>query len=127
MPSRHAVPPEHLFRLDFPAWSGRLLAVLVLAAFGLLPGRGASQTAVPEQATPLRGELVIATKEAPPFAFKGADGAWRGISIDLWNRIAQQLHLRYRFSEQATVEGLIDGTRAGSFDAAVAALTVTAA
>lgn len=46
---------------------------------------------------------------------------------DLWRRIAEQLRLRYRFSEQATIEGLIDGTKAGSFDAAVAALTVTAA
>ena len=29
-------------------------------------------------------ELVIATKEAAPFAMKAPDGTWKGISIDLW-------------------------------------------
>ena len=33
-------------------------------------------------------ELVIGTKVAPPFAMKAEDGTWRGISIDLWLRIA---------------------------------------
>jgi polar amino acid transport system substrate-binding protein len=74
--------------------------------------------------TPEARELVIGTKIAPPFAMKTEDGAWRGISIDLWRRVADQLHLRYRFQE-TTLEGLTDGVAAGSLDAAVAALTVT--
>ena len=49
-------------------------------------------------------ELVIATKEAPPFVIKRPDGTLHGISIDLWRRIADRLHLRYRFSEQPTVQ-----------------------
>ncbi|HEX4410307.1 MAG TPA: transporter substrate-binding domain-containing protein [Xanthobacteraceae bacterium] len=69
---------------------------------------------------------MIGTKEAPPFAMKAADGSWNGVSIDLWRRIADELHLRYRFSEEASVEGLIDGVAGGKFDVAVAALTVTA-
>ena len=56
---------------------------------------------------------------------KSEDGTWSGISIDLWRRIAEQLHLRYRFTE-TTLEKLIEDTAAGSLDAAVAALTVTA-
>jgi polar amino acid transport system substrate-binding protein len=72
-------------------------------------------------------ELVVGTKEAPPFAMKAADGSWSGISIDLWRHVADDLHLRYRFSEEPTVQGLIDGVVAGRFDIAVAALTVTAA
>jgi hypothetical protein len=72
-------------------------------------------------------ELVIGTKETPPFAMKAADGSWSGISIDLWRHVADELHLRYRFSEEPTVQGLIDGVAAGRFDVAVAALTVTAA
>ncbi len=71
-------------------------------------------------------ELVIGTKEAPPFAMKAADGTWQGISIDLWRRVADQMHLRYRFAEEPDVQGLIDGVTAGKFDVAVAALTVTA-
>ena len=35
--------------------------------------------------------------------------------------------MRYRFSEQPTVQDLLAGTAKGSFDAAIAALTVTAA
>ena len=72
-------------------------------------------------------ELVIGTKEAPPFAMKDAQGNWSGISIDLWRRVADGLHLRYRFAEEPNVQGLIDRVAAGKYDAAVAALTVTAA
>ncbi len=72
-------------------------------------------------------ELVIGTKDAPPFAMKAADGAWQGISIDLWRHVADELHLHYRFTEEPNVQGLIDGIAAGRFDVAVAALTVTAA
>jgi ABC-type amino acid transport substrate-binding protein len=68
--------------------------------------------------------LVIGTKEAPPFSMKGEDGTWTGISIDLWRRIAEQLHLRYQFKE-TTLEGLISETADGPLDAAVAAITVT--
>jgi len=72
-------------------------------------------------------ELVIATKEAPPFVIKRADGTLYGISIDLWRQIAEQLHLRYHFSEQASVEDLLNGVQDGSFDLAIAAVTATAA
>jgi polar amino acid transport system substrate-binding protein len=71
-------------------------------------------------------ELVIGTKEAPPFAMKAADGSWNGISIDLWRRVADELHLRYRFAEEPNVQGLLDGVANGRFDIAIAALTVTA-
>ena len=69
-------------------------------------------------------ELIIGTKVAAPFAIKEADGTWRGISIDLWRRVAEQMHLRYRFDE-TSLSGLVDGVADGSLDAAVAALTVT--
>ena len=97
-------------------------AVLVLA------GTCRAQAPDPGNATGVpQRELVVGTKEAPPFAMKAADGSWSGISIDLWRRIADRLHLRYRFSEQPTVQALVAGTAEGSFDAAIAALTVTAA
>jgi polar amino acid transport system substrate-binding protein len=71
-------------------------------------------------------ELVIGTKQAQPFAMKAADGTWQGISMDLWRRVADQLHLHYRFAEEPDVQELIDGIVAEKFDVAVAALTVTA-
>jgi polar amino acid transport system substrate-binding protein len=47
-----------------------------------------------------------------------------GPSIDLWQRIADQMHLRFRF-QVTTLSGLTDRVAEGSSDAAVAALTVT--
>lgn len=101
----------------------RFLASLLL--FLLL---GAFPAAAQQAAPPAEGArpLVIATKEAPPFAMKGPDGVWTGISIDLWKRIAEQLKLEYRLVEEPTVQALLDGVAADRFDAAVAALTITA-
>lgn len=72
-------------------------------------------------------ELVIATKQAPPFVMKRSDGTFYGISIDLWRQLAGQLHLQYRLVERDTVQDLLQGTQEGSFDAAIAAVTATAA
>jgi ABC-type amino acid transport substrate-binding protein len=69
--------------------------------------------------------LVIGTKVAPPFAIRQEDGSWRGIAIELWDEVAEQLGYDYRLQE-ATLEELISGLEDGSFDASVAALTMTA-
>jgi polar amino acid transport system substrate-binding protein len=97
-------------------------AVLVLAGPCLAQAPDTANTQTASQ-----HELVVGTKETPPFAMKAADGGWSGISIDLWRHVADELHLHYRFSEEPTVQGLIDGVVAGRFDIAVAALTETAA
>ena len=69
--------------------------------------------------------MVVGTKIAPPFAMKSNDGTWSGISIELWRRIADNLHLSYRF-EEVSLDELINGTAAHRLDAAIAAITVTA-
>ena len=68
--------------------------------------------------------MVVGTKIAPPFAMKSDDGTWSGISIELWHRIAADLHLSYRF-EEVSLDELINGTAAHRLDGAVAAITVT--
>ena len=72
-----------------------------------------------------RRTLVVGTKEAPPFAFKGEDGSWEGVSIELWRQIADELKLDYVFRELLTVGELVSGVEGGSLDVAVAALTTT--
>ena len=101
------------------------IAVLLptLCAAADLPPNGRAMAA--EQALPDR-VLIVATKEAPPFAMKGPDGSWQGIGIDLWRHIAGHLHLHYRFVEVRTVPDLLKAASDGSADAAVAAITVTA-
>lgn len=76
-----------------------------------------------QQATP---ELVVGTRVAPPFSMKGEDGAWEGISIDLWRHVAERLHLKYRIVERGSVQDLVNAVASGQVDVAVAALTVTA-
>jgi polar amino acid transport system substrate-binding protein len=96
----------------------RWISVLMIA--GYLPLAMAQQSVV----VPDR-ELVVATKNAPPFAIKNDDGSWSGISIDLWREIASRLGLKYRLQED-DLSGMLAGVSNGKYDAAVAALTVTA-
>src|SRR5215469_7697291 len=95
---------------------------LILAALAFLAIRSAgaqAPSAMPDHV------LVVGIKEAPPFAMKERDGSWTGISIDLWRRIANELHLQYRFQE-VPLQELIDGTAAGRLDAAIATIRITA-
>lgn len=103
------------------------LAAIAFAALLAVGCAASAQTLPPAQNDPAQKELVVGTKEAPPFAMKLVDGNWSGISIDLWRRIAEERGWRYRIAEEETVQGLLDGITAGKFDVAVAALTVTAA
>jgi len=98
--------------------------LLVFVCFGATSAavRGAAQPAVQQ---PDR-ELVVGTRVAPPFAMKNQDGAWEGISIDLWRHIAERLHLRYRIEDRGSVQDLLNAVASGQVDVGVAALTVTA-
>ena len=111
----------------FRPWLARLCGGAGFFAVLLLAGAGFAQSPVAPAADAASRELVVGTKEAPPFAMKLSDGSWTGISIDLWRRIAQEQKLHFRFEEEQTVQGLIDGVAARKYDIAVAALTVTAA
>jgi polar amino acid transport system substrate-binding protein len=43
--------------------------------------------------------LVVAVHDLPPSIIKGADGSWSGIAVDLWKRVAAELHLPYELKE----------------------------
>lgn len=70
------------------------------------------------------GTMVIATLEAPSFAYRDDDGRWVGIAIELWERIAAQNGYDFRYVELGLTE-LLDAVAEGRVDAAVAALTIT--
>ncbi|WP_137165953.1 transporter substrate-binding domain-containing protein [Salinimonas lutimaris] len=70
--------------------------------------------------------LVVGIKEAPPFVIKSDQGEYSGISIHLFEQIAAELNLNYRYQE-TDLPGLLQGLESGRFDASVAALTVNAA
>ncbi|MEO0529345.1 MAG: transporter substrate-binding domain-containing protein [Planctomycetota bacterium] len=64
-------------------------------------------------------------KSSPPFAFKNTEGAWQGVSIDLWRHVADELALDYEFEEMA-LKPLLNGLANGEIDVGVAAISVTA-
>ena len=104
----------------------RLQAIVVLLMLALACLRAHAQPATPVNPPLPDRELVIATREVPPFVMKRKDGSWHGISIALWHRIAERLHVRYRFAEQKTNQEILDGVVKGTFDAGIAAITITA-
>lgn len=69
--------------------------------------------------------LTVGTKVAPPFVMKQDDGSFEGISIELWQQLAERLGLKFEFKE-TSLDNLITGLEDGSLDASIAALTVTA-
>jgi polar amino acid transport system substrate-binding protein len=99
-----------------------LAPVLLMLASALPSSPSQAQDDAPDPR-----ELIVGTKQAPPFAIKNDKGEWSGVSIDLWRKIADQLKLRYRFVEAASITSLLDGVQSGNFDLAVAAITVTPA
>ena len=98
------------------------VAMVIVAASAALAQSQPAQE-VPARA-PVR-ELTVATKEAPPFAMKSPDGAWTGVSIELWNRIGAKLGARTTFREYGTVPEMLEAVSGGAVDVATAAITVT--
>lgn len=99
---------------------------LALIAFALGAWPGVSiRPAQAQSAAPAAREIVVATKEAPPFAMKSSDGDWTGIAIDLWKRTGDQLGMHTTFREYQTVPEMLAAVSGGSADAAIAAITVT--
>ncbi|WP_422075552.1 transporter substrate-binding domain-containing protein [Tranquillimonas rosea] len=70
------------------------------------------------------GPLRVATRTAPPFAFVGPDGEWTGIAIELFRAVADELDRSFTL-EEVPLDDMIDGTAAGTYDAAIAALSIT--
>jgi polar amino acid transport system substrate-binding protein len=73
-----------------------------------------------------RQKLIVGTREAPPFAMKDDAGVWTGLSIELWEDVAQDLGMAYELREMGEPETLIDGVADGTIDVSIAAITVTA-
>lgn len=96
---------------------GVLLACLITASLVASPHAAAGTGAEDHP-------LVIATRHAPPFAIKTATG-WEGITIDLVDRLAKDLDLRYVFKDMG-LEEMLEAAVNGEIDAAAAALTITA-
>ncbi|MDQ8203853.1 transporter substrate-binding domain-containing protein [Pelagicoccus sp. SDUM812003] len=91
-----------------------LLRVAALAALLLVIG-----------STPLLSqELKVATKELAPFAMKDDQGEWTGVSVEIWQEVADQAGLEYQWVED-DLTGILEGLESGNYQAAAAAITMT--
>jgi ABC-type amino acid transport substrate-binding protein len=67
----------------------------------------------------------VGTKSFAPFAFV-QDGRYIGFSIDLWEKIAEDLELDYEIYGEKTVNELLNSVSSGNTDVAIAGITITA-
>jgi len=96
----------------------------LLFALAYLALTGNSLATTTDSGMDANAKLIVGTKDSPPFSIKRSDGTWEGLSIELWQAIAEDLGLDYEFKEM-TLGELLDGAADNSLTASVAALTVT--
>lgn len=90
-------------------WFAGLLLLLTLAG----------QAAEPE--SPL---LRVGVSEVPPFAIRDGED-WRGISVELWEQVAEQAGYRFEY-HALSFEQLLPALERRELDLAIGALTMTA-
>ena len=88
----------------------RVLGIVALWIFVFSPVNAISQD---DRATP--DKVVVAVADMPPFAMRTKDGRWEGLSIELWQAIAQKLGVEFDLREY-TPEQLIDAVNRGEVD-----------
>lgn len=99
---------------------GAFAALLGLLVFGPTPARAAQVPAAGEAAE----EVVVGIRVVPPFVIDLGDGAYAGLTVDLWEHLASELGIEYRFEER-DIDGLLEGLESGGLFASAAALTIT--
>ena len=81
----------------------------------------AQDTGQPSSGT---GRLTVGVYESPPFIMKDGE-RFKGMSIDLWERLAGELDLETDYVELDTLRELVSATATGLVDVAVTNLTIT--
>lgn len=80
--------------------------------------------AVPAAAQSSQRTLRIGVADSPPFAIAEGDGTWSGLGVELWQRIADSLSLRYELVPMRREE-IGQALHDGRLDAGIGALPVT--
>jgi ABC-type amino acid transport substrate-binding protein len=101
-----------------------ILTAIAVSALGAESAHAQPSPSAQATAPAADRPLIIGTKEAAPFAIKRSDGTWTGISIELWEGIAEELGRAHEIRE-LDLESLLAGVEDGTLDAGVAAITVT--
>ena len=90
------------------------LAVALGAPAGSARAQGGEQQEV----------TVAVLRDAAPFSYQASDGSWKGLSVEMWDLVARQLHLDSRFTGMNRSE-LIDAVSTGQARFGIGALSIT--
>ncbi|MEM7755953.1 MAG: transporter substrate-binding domain-containing protein, partial [Planctomycetota bacterium] len=71
------------------------------------------------------GPVVVGVKVAEPFVIEREDGTLGGLAIRLWEGVAEDLGVEYRYETRPDVASLLAGVGSGEFAVGVGAVTVT--
>ncbi|WP_089361017.1 transporter substrate-binding domain-containing protein [Pseudomonas segetis] len=74
---------------------------------------------------PGKTTLRVGLSEVPPFVIHDDNGEWHGISVDVWNDVAEALGYRFEYEPMQFGE-LLPSLEAGKLDVVIGALTMTA-
>jgi len=88
----------------------RVIAILALWIFVFSP---VNATAQDNRAMP--DKVMVGVVDAPPFTMKTKNGNWEGLSIELWQAIAQKLSVEFELREY-TPEQLMVAVKRGKVD-----------
>ena len=69
--------------------------------------------------------LTVAVKASPPFSYPEGD-RWDGVSVDLWESVADKAGLEYRLRPYKTLADMLEAVELGQADVAIGAISVTA-
>lgn len=106
-------------------WARATLAVVLMAMSVAVAAPSASAQQPPANASADR-PLTVAVRVVPPFVFND-NNSLSGFSVDLWNAIARELGRRSEFVVKGPLPELLDEAGSGRADAAIAAISITAA
>ncbi|TVR16046.1 MAG: ABC transporter substrate-binding protein [Planctomycetota bacterium] len=95
-----------------------LFLVLCFSAYGTTAEDPATESSTAPH-------VQVGTRHAPPFSYRDDQGAWRGLSITLLNRLAEELDFTFELHERTDMHTLLAETASGQMDMAVAAITIT--
>jgi len=98
-------------------------ATAAIAGLAALLGVGArpvqAESDVHQQVT------VAVLRDAAPYSYQGADGNWQGLAVEMWNVVADAVHLDARF-EGLDPDGVFDAVASGRARFGIGPLSITA-
>jgi len=68
--------------------------------------------------------LEVAVYDAPPFGMRYPDSSFGGLMVEIWEAIAEELQLQYRY-HATDMPGLLDGLQNQKYDVALGAISIT--